>query len=103
MARKKIDAIVEAVRYDSQGRIEFVRMYERIAATFADRKLVQRAELVERLKKGEKFVAGRQIEFQGATFETGVELRLVKSGAGEWVQSGSAAGETDLLQGIPVV
>jgi hypothetical protein len=97
MPSKKIDAVVEAVRYDAAGQIEFVRIYERISSTFADRSLLKRAELVERLKKGQRLVAGQRQQYMGATFTTGPELRL----SGEAVQSGDASGQGDNLKGIP--
>jgi len=98
MTPKKIDAIVEAVRYDSSGQIEFVRVYKRIASTFADHSLLTRAELVEQLKKGAHFAAGTRQELMGATFDTGPELRLVANSA---VQTTEAAGEGDNLKGVP--
>lgn len=97
MPSKKIDAIVEAVRYDPSGQIQFVRIYERISTTFADRSLLMRPQLVERLKKGQRFVAGVRQHLMGATFTTGPELRLV----GEAVQTTSASGDGDQLTGIP--
>jgi hypothetical protein len=98
MPSKKIDAIVEAVRYDAAGQIEFVRIYERISSTFADRSLLMRADLVERLKKGQRFVAGQRQELMGATFTTGPDLRLV---GGSAVQTTEGSGEGDNLKGVP--
>ncbi len=98
MTPKKIDAIVEAVRYDASGQIEFVRVYKRIASTFADHSLLTRAELVERLKKSERFVSGKRQELQGATFDTGPELRLVANSS---VQTAEVTGDGDNLKGVP--
>ncbi len=98
MSPKKIDAIVEAVRYDESGQIEFVRIYKRIASTYADHSLLKRAELVERLKNGERFLTGKRQEHMGATFETGAELRLVGNST---VQTADASGEGDNLKGVP--
>ena len=48
---KKFDGIIEAVRYKN-GQIVTVRAYERRGATFSDRLLIERKDLLERLKTG---------------------------------------------------
>jgi hypothetical protein len=65
---KKFDGVIEAVRYKN-GQIEVVRAFERRGATFSDRIMVARNELLERLKKGQKFVIGKRREFLASTFE----------------------------------
>jgi hypothetical protein len=70
MAKVKFDGLIEAVRYAPDGKIELVRAYERRGATFSDHILIDRASLVARLKKGEKFVTGLRKEFLGSTFES---------------------------------
>jgi len=65
---KKFDGVIEAVRYKN-GQIEVVRAFERRGATFSDRIMVARNELLERLKKGQKFVIGKRREFLASTFD----------------------------------
>jgi len=65
---KKFDGVIEAVRYKN-GQIEVVRAFERRGATFSDRIMVPRHELLERLKKGQKFVIGKRREFLASTFD----------------------------------
>jgi hypothetical protein len=65
---KKFDGVIEAVRYKN-GEIEVVRAFERRGATFSDRIMVTRKQLLERLKKGQKFVIGKRKEFLASTFE----------------------------------
>ncbi|MDP1779148.1 MAG: hypothetical protein Q8K73_02630, partial [Anaerolineales bacterium] len=48
---KKIDGVIEAVRYKN-GQITWVRAYERRGATFSDRVLLDRKTLLQRLQKG---------------------------------------------------
>jgi hypothetical protein len=76
MAKLKFDGLIDAVRYAPDGQIELVRAYERRGATFSDNILINRANLVTRLKNGQKFVTGIRKEFLGSTFELarGVEL-----------------------------
>ena len=65
---KKFDGVIEAVRY-KDGEIEVVRAFERRGAAFSDRIMVPRHELLERLKKGRKFVVGKRKEFLAGTFD----------------------------------
>ncbi len=65
---KKLDGVIEAVRYKN-GQIEVVRAFERRGATFSDRIMVTRKELLERLKNGQKFVIGKRREFLASTFD----------------------------------
>lgn len=69
MEKMKFDGLIEAVRYAPDGKIELVRAYERRGATFSDIILIDRANLVTRLKNGQKFVTGVRKEFLGSTFE----------------------------------
>ncbi len=74
---KKIDGVIEAVRYKN-GQILMVRAYERRGATFSDRVLLDRKILLERVKKGQQFVTGTREEFLASTFKTGRIIMLVK-------------------------
>jgi hypothetical protein len=65
---KKFDGVIEAVRYKN-GQIEVVRVFQRRGATFSDRIMVARKELLERLKNGQKFVVGKRKEFMASTFD----------------------------------
>jgi hypothetical protein len=65
---KKLDGVIEAVRYKN-GQIEVARIFERRGATFSDRIMVSRKELLERLKNGQKFVVGKRKEFMASTFD----------------------------------
>jgi hypothetical protein len=97
MARMKYDGVIEAVRYAADGKIELVRAYERRGATFSDRILLDRPTLVERLKKGEKFITGKRKELLGSTFETAKHVQL----QGEIIFTGQK-GAHDLLDAVPL-
>jgi hypothetical protein len=94
---KKFDGVIEAVRYAPDGKIALVRAYERRGAIFSDCVLINRAALVERLKKGEKFVTGQRQEFMASTFAIGAAVSL----AGEAVTTSSSAGH-DALENVPL-
>lgn len=97
---KKLDGVIEAVRYKN-GQIVIVRAYERRGATFSDRVLIERKELVERLQKGQQFAVGSREEFRASTFKLGPELKLVKHDGREWIATRPDA-TSDLLDGAPV-
>jgi hypothetical protein len=102
MAPKKPDGVIEAVRYNPDGKVSLVRVYERLGSTYADRILLTREQFVQRLKKGKHYLAGERKELMAATFETGAEVRLVVSGDTEVLQTGSGGGDHDDLDPIPL-
>ena len=97
---KKFDGVVEAVRY-KDGQIEVVRAFERRGAAFSDRVLIERHELLERLKKGKKFVTGQRKELLAGTFETGKPLQIVSRDGREFVSTKDSA-DRDELEQVPV-
>jgi hypothetical protein len=97
---KKFDGIVEAVRY-TDGQIQFVRAFERRGATFSDRVLIERHELLERLKKGKRFVTGQRKQLLASTFEQGKPLQIVKRDGQEFVST-RENGDHDELEQVPV-
>jgi|GEM_PF-165169 len=117
MGKPRYDGVIEAVRYKPDGQIAWVRAYERRGPTFSDRVLIDRRELIERLKAGKVFVVGKRLPLLASTFETYYRVRLASvdgqeilttSGA-SWnaassgiVTSGSAS-RRDHLEGAPLV
>ena len=97
---KKFDGIVEAVRY-KDGQIVVVRAFERRGAAFSDRVLIERHELIDKLKKGKKFVTGKRKELLASTFEPGKPLQLVSRDGKEIVSTRDNA-EHDELEQVPV-
>jgi hypothetical protein len=97
MARVKYDGVIEAVRYAPDGKIMLARVYERRGATFSDRVLLDRPALVEKLKKGLKFVTGQREALLASTFETAKSVQLL----GESITTGNG-GEHDLLEDVPL-
>ena len=100
MMAKKFDGIVEAVRY-KDGQIEVVRAFERRGPAFSDRVLIERHELLERLKKGKTFVTGRRKELLAGTFEQGKPLQIVNHDGREFVSTRNGV-EHDELEQVPV-
>ena len=97
MARKKLDGVIEAVRYTPDGKIGVVRAYERHGAVWSDHVLLERNELLERLKQDKRFVVGERKLYIGSVFETGTAVCLMDGHIiTEW-----QTGVRDILTGIP--
>lgn len=103
MAKFKYDVVIEAVHYTRDGKVEWVRGYERRGPTFSDYRLFQRSELVSLLKAGKRFIAGRRVEKLASTFEVTQPLRLVQSGDNEVLATGQQQPRRDLLDGVPIL
>ena len=98
MRRSKFDGVIEDVRYAPNGRIALVRLYERRGTVWSDRLLLDRRELIERLKLGKHLVTGRRKLYRGCTFETG---NLVHLNMENIVTKDRYTGR-DNLTGIPI-
>jgi hypothetical protein len=98
---KKFDGVIEAVRYKN-GQVEVVRAFERRGAAFSDRILIPRKELLERLKKGQKFVIGKRKEFLAGTFEIQDEPVKIINRDGKEIIGTRADADHDELDQAPV-
>jgi len=94
---KKFDGVIEAVRYKN-GQIVTVRTFERRGATFSDHVLVDRRELLERLKNGQKYVIGKRKEFLAGTFEVQEKSVQVLNRDGREIISTRAEADHDELE-----
>jgi hypothetical protein len=97
---KKFDGVIEAVRFKN-GHIEVVRAFERRGAAFSDRVLMERHELLKRLKDGRKFVTGKRKEGFGGMFEQGQPVQIVSHDGQEFISTRSDANQ-DVLEQVPV-
>lgn len=97
---KKFDGIIEAVHYKN-GQIVTARIYERRGASFSDRILVERKDLLERIKNGKKFITGSRKEYWASEFEVGKPV-LVVTRDGKDVLSTREGADRDELENIPV-
>ena len=102
MASDKVDGVIETVRYDPEGRVEVVRMFERRGATWSDRVLLSRDEIVRRMKKGQQIYTGSRIPQMGGTFAFGKPLRLRRVNGKEILLAGFGDTDRDMLDGVPL-
>ena len=98
---KKIDGVIEAVRYNPNGQIVLVRAYERRGVTYSDRVLLDRKTLLERLKAGKHFSTGQRKEFLASTFELGKAVKAVGENGQEFLTTRETATQHDELEGAP--
>lgn len=104
MAKAKFDGVIEAARFTPDGKLAFVRAYERRGPTFSDRVMLDRATLVDRLKAGKKFVLGQRVAYLSSTFEVSHPVRLEQLNGAEVVIAGNpASAKSDALEGVLVV
>lgn len=104
MAKPKYDLVIEAIHYFPDGGIEWVRGYERRGATYSDRILFSRNELVDRLHLGKKVYAGKRIPFLASTFEVFASVNLVEKNGEQVVRVGEMEVENgDRLKGVPII
>jgi len=102
MSRPKFDAVIEAVHYAPDGKIALARIYERRGATWSDHILLDRQDLVERLRRGKHFVTGRRKEYWASTFEVGETVQYLARGEKGMITTNDQADEKDSLAGVPV-
>jgi hypothetical protein len=100
---KKVDGVIEAAHFTSDGKLAWVRAYERRGPTWSDAVLLDRAALVQRLKKRKRFYIGTRREFLASEFELTEPLRLIEFYRGEALVVGKGDARQDRLEGIPVV
>ena len=101
--KKKADGVVDAAHFNADGRLAWVRAYERRGPTWSDLVLLDRPTLVRRLADGKRFYVGERIELRASEFKLGQPLRLVKSRQGPLIVLGSGPADQDRLDGLPVV
>lgn len=97
---KKFDGIVEAVHFKN-GQIATARIYERRGASFSDHILVDRRDLLERIKSGKKFVTGSRREYLASEFEVGKPVLVVSRDGKEFLSTREGA-DRDELEQVPV-
>jgi hypothetical protein len=98
---KKFDGVIEAVRYKN-GQIEVVRVFERRGAAFTDRIMLNRNELLKRLKKGHRFVVGKRKEFLAGTFDVQEQSVQVLGRDSQEIISTRPEADHDELEQAPV-
>jgi hypothetical protein len=103
MAKPKIDGVIEAVRYNPDGQIKWVRAYLRRGPTYSDHILLDRQALIEQLKSGKQFMAGARVEQMASTFQLGKSIRLQQNNGQEVLVTSETQSNQDRLDGVPIL
>lgn len=98
MSRKRIDGVIEAVRYAPDGNIEFVRLYQRQGSVWTDHFLLARPALVKQLEEGRRLYTGQRIQYLGSKVDAQYPVSLINGR----ITSGKGNEARDLLDGVPV-
>jgi len=101
MAKKKFDAILEAVRVDEDGQVQLARIFERHGVIFSDHFLIDRDDLIKRINSGQKILTGKRQYKMGSVFDTGEDVRVVSSKGKDLLSVGSGDADKDHLQSVP--
>lgn len=100
--KKPYDGVVVAVRYSTQGKIEWVRAFERKGFVFTDRMMMNRSDLVERLQDGKRFKTGERMTYQGNDFEIKEDIHILEKNGANVIVAGQATSDRDSLD-IPII
>lgn len=103
MALKKLDGVIEAVHYDDNGQLEWVRAYKKRGPAFSDIMILDRTSLVTLLKAGKQFFTGKRIPYMGSSFEISDPIRLIDKDGKEVLVSGNKPPESDCLEDVPII
>ncbi len=103
MAKPKYDGVVQAVRYDNEGKVLWVRISLRRGPVWSDQIQLGRGELIEKIKSGLQVVTGERLPYYGSTFETFNPVKVVKHNSHEILIAGDEQKESDYLEGVPLI
>jgi len=103
MAKEKFDGVVEAVHYDTDGSVKWVRAYLRRGPIYSDRLKIDRQSLIAHLKSGKRLFTGRRIPLMAGTFELSKPVQLVQSNGRELLAAGDHRADQDYLDGVPAI
>ncbi len=103
MAKVKYDGVIEAVHYNADGQVDWVRGYLRRGAVFSDRVLLDRQQLIDDLKAGKNYLVGKRSHLMGATFEVSHPLRVVDANSEDILVVGETKADHDHLEGVPII
>jgi hypothetical protein len=102
MADKKIDGVIEAVRYTPDGKLKMARGYVRLGAIWTDRVLLTRDELLEEVQTGKNWVIGERVIYMAGTFETTRAVQVQGSKGQEVLYTTQPQDKRDYLEGAPL-
>lgn len=103
MTAEKIDYLIEAVRYQADGSVDFVRLYERRGASFSDRELFTRDQIVEVLKNRKLVFTGKRLASMASTFEVMSRVNFSDTDGKSVIYTLDEAPTQDTLENVPIL
>jgi hypothetical protein len=103
MPNDKYDGVIEAVHYQTDGQVDWVRGYLRRGAAWGDRVILKRAELVKAIQAGKQMMIGQRVEFMAGTFNVSTPVNVTGPSGKENLVTTSSNVDHDLLEGVPVL
>ncbi|OJX40572.1 MAG: hypothetical protein BGO78_06200 [Chloroflexi bacterium 44-23] len=101
MPKKEYDAVLEAIRVDENNQLSLARIYKKHGAIWSDLFVVDREELIKRMKAGQRFVLGTRIHQLGSTFDTGKPLYLASFEENGFIRLDQEHISADYLPTVP--
>jgi hypothetical protein len=103
MADKKFDGVIEAVHYQHDGQVDWVRAYLRRGAAWSDRIIISREDLIKKIKSGKRLMTGQRVEFMAGTFKVSSPVQVLGQAGQEVLATVSTNANHDCLEGVPVL
>jgi hypothetical protein len=103
MAKSKVDGVIQAVHYNPDGQVAWVRAYLRRGPTYSDRVLLDRQTLIEQLQSGKRYFVGDTVPQMASTFDIAQAVQIVEKNGKQYLVTGAKDIDHDRLEGAPVI
>jgi len=103
MADKKYDGVIEAVHYQPDGQVDWVRGYLRRGAAWSDRIILKRDDLIKEIKSGKRMMIGQRVRYMAGTFDVSKPIQVTGPDGKEVLDTSSSDRDHDNLEGVPVL
>lgn len=103
MAKIDYDGVLNAVHYQEDGQVEWVRTFLRRRDVFSDYVILDRQSLIEHIKAGKKFMVGKRIPYLGGKFEVTQPVRVIQKDNRDILVVGDTRADQDTLTGVPIL
>lgn len=103
MLETKVDFVIEAVHYKSDGSIDYVRLYERRGPAFSDRVLYSREKLLQALRSKKIVQTGYRLPGLATTFQLTGIVKVEGTNSASVIFNTDETPATDQLADVPIL
>ena len=103
MTKIKVDGVVQAVHYNPDGQVDWVRVFLRRGPTFSDRVILNRQALIANIQSGKHFFIGERVPQMASTFELADRVQIAEKNGKQILLAGAHDADRDHLVGVPVI